>query len=159
LKRLSGRERTFSTIINHTISKQIVQLAKSECKGIAIEDLTGIRFSANKKGKKFRTRIGKWNFNQLRSFLTYKCLLNGIKLVVVPPNYTSKTCSNCFHIGIRRGKKFICNNCNSVFDADHNGAKNIALLGASVNKPEGESLMCCKILHLISKVQPSLVIG
>ena len=30
LKRLSGKERTTSTIINHTISKQIVQLAKSE---------------------------------------------------------------------------------------------------------------------------------
>lgn len=159
LKRLSGKERTTSTIINHTISKQIVQLAKSEGKGIAIEDLKGIRFSANKKGKKFRTRVGKWNFNQLRSFLTYKSLLNGVKLVSVPPNYTSKTCSNCFHIGNRQGKKFACNNCNSVFDADHNGAKNIALLGASVIMPEGESLMYCKIPHLISKAQPSLVVG
>lgn len=157
LKRLSGRERTFGTITNHTISKQIVQLAKSEGKGIAIEDLKGIRFSANKKGKKFRTRVGKWSFNQLRQFLTYKALLNGVKLVSVPPNYTSKTCSNCFCIGNRRGKRFTCNNCNSVFDADHNGAKNIALLGASVIMPEGESLMYCKMPHLISKAHPSLV--
>lgn len=159
LKRLSGRERTFGTITNHTISKQIVQLAKSEGKGIAIEELKGIRFSANKKGKKFRTRVGKWSFNQLRQFLTYKALFNGVKLVSVPPNYTSKTCSNCFHIGNRQGKKFTCNNCNSVFDADHNGAKNIALLGATVNLPEGESLMYCKMPHLISKAQPSLVVG
>ena len=136
LKRLSGRERTFGTITNHTISKQIVQLAKAENKGIAIEDLKGIRFSANKKGKKFRTIVGKWSFNQLRQFLAYKAVLNGVKLVSVPPNYTSKTCSNCFHIGNRQGKKFTCNNCNSVFDADHNGAKNIALLGASVIMPE-----------------------
>lgn len=159
LKRLSGRERTFGTITNHTISKQIVQIAKLEGKGIAIEDLKGIRFSANKKGKKFRTRVGKWSFNQLRQFLAYKSLLNGVKLVSVPPNYTSKTCSNCFHIGNRQGKKFTCNNCNSVFDADHNGAKNIALLGASVIMPEGESLMYCKMPHLISKAQPSLVVG
>ncbi len=159
LKRLSGRERTFGTITNHTISKQIVQLAKSEGKGIAIEDLKGIRFSANKKGKNFRTRVGKWSFDQLRQFLTYKSFLNGVKLVSVPPNYTSKTCSNCFHIGNRQGKKFTCNNCNSVFDADHNGAKNIALLGASVIMPEGESLMYCKMPHLISKAQPSLVVG
>jgi IS605 OrfB family transposase len=145
LKRLSGKERTTSTIINHTISKQIVQLAKSEGKGIAIEDLTGIRFSANKKGKKFRTRVGKWNFNQLRIFLTYKCLLNGIKLVDVPPAYTSKTCSNCFHIGNRRGKKFTCKNCNSVFDADENAAKNIALLGASINSPEKPSMLYCQV--------------
>ena len=145
LKRLSGKERTTSTIINHTISKQIVQLAKTEGKGIAIEDLKGIRFSANKKGKKFRTRVGKWNFSQLRSFLTYKSLLSGVKLVDVPPAYTSKTCSNCFHIGNRQGKKFTCNNCNSVFDADENAAKNIALLGMNVSHPEKPSMLYCQV--------------
>jgi len=62
-------------------------------------------------------------------------------------------------MGNRQGKKFTCKNCNSVFDADHNGAKNIALLGASVIMPEGESLMYCKMPHLISKAQPSLVVG
>ena len=160
LKRLSGKERTTSTIINHTISKQIVQLAKSEGKGIAIEDLRGIRFSASKKGKKFRTRVGKWNFNQLRSFLTYKCLLNGVKLVAVPPAYTSKTCSNCFHIGNRQGKKFTCNNCNSVFDADENAAKNIALLGMNVNHPEKPSMLYCQVHSFLGlKPIPSLCVG
>lgn len=158
LKRLSGKERTTSTIINHTISKQIVQLAKSEGKGIAIEDLKGIRFSANKKGKKFRTRVGKWNFNQLRSFLTYKCLLNGVKLVDVPPAYTSKTCHNCFHVGSRQGKKFTCNNCNSVFDSDENAAKNIALLGTNfVNSPEKPSMLYCQVHSFLGlKPIPSL---
>lgn len=145
LKRLSGKERTTATIINHTISKQIVQLAKSESKGIAIEDLKGIRFSANKKGRKFRTRVGKWNFYQLRGFLTYKSQLNGVKLIVVPPAYTSKTCNHCLHIGNRQGKKFSCNNCNSVFDADINAAKNIALLGTSINRPEKPSMLYCKV--------------
>lgn len=160
LKRLSGKERTTSTIINHTISKQIVQLAKSEGKGIAIEDLRGIRFSANKKGKKFRTRVGKWNFNQLRSFLTYKSLLNGVKLVDVPPAYTSKTCHNCLHIGNRQGKKFTCNNCNSVFDADENAAKNIALLGTSVNSPEKPSMLYCQVHSFLGlKPIPSLCVG
>jgi len=147
LKRLSGKERTTSTIINHTISKQIVQLAKSEGKGIAIEDLKGIRFSANKKGKKFRTRVGKWNFNQLRSFLTYKCLLNGVKLVVIPPAYTSQTCSVCKHIGtkensFRKGKKFACTNCSNIADADVNAAHNIAAWGVAVNTPEKNNMFC-----------------
>ncbi len=160
LKRLSGKERTTSTIINHTISKQIVQLAKSEGKGIAIEDLKGIRFSSNNKGKKFRTRIGKWNFNQLRSFLTYKSLLNGVKLVDVPPAYTSKTCHNCFHIGNRQGKKFTCTNCNSVFDADENAAKNRALLGTSVNSPEKPSMLYCQVHSFLGlKPTPSLCVG
>ncbi|MCF8339665.1 MAG: transposase [Chitinophagaceae bacterium] len=160
LKRLSGRERTTSTIINHTISKQIVELAKSEGKGIAIEDLKGIRFSSNNKGKKFRTRVGKWNFNQLRSFLTYKSLLNGVKLTVVPPAYTSKTCSNCFHIGTRQGKKFTCKNCNSMFDADENAAKNIALLGMNVSHPEKPSILYCQVhMFLGLKPNPSLCVG
>lgn len=155
LKRLSGRERTTGTIINHTISKQIVHIAKSEGKGIAIENLKGIRFSANIKGRKFRTRMGKWNFNQLRSFLTYKALLNGVQLVSVPPSYTSKTCSNCLCIGSRQSKKFTCNNCNSVFDADENAAKNIALLGMNINHPEEPSVLYCKV-HLHLGLNPSL---
>jgi IS605 OrfB family transposase len=160
LKQLSGKERTTSTIINHTISKQIVQLAKDEGKGIAIEDLKGIRFSSNNKGKKFRTRIGKWNFNQLRSFLTYKCLLNGVKLVDVPPAYTSRMCHNCLHIGNRQGKKFTCNNCNSVFDADENAAKNIALLGASANSPEKPSMLYCQVHSFLGlKPIPSFYVG
>jgi len=147
LKRLSGKERTHGTIINHTISKQIVQLAKKQEKGIAIENLKGIRFSAKSKGKKFRTRIGKWSFYQLRQFLTYKSLLNGVKLIAVSPAYTSKTCNNCFNIGNRQGKKFTCNNCNSVFDADVNAAKNIALLGQIVNLPEKPSMLYCTMHH------------
>lgn len=145
LKRLSGKERTTSTIINHTISKQIVNIAKETGKGVAVEDLKGIRFSVQNKGKKLRTMVGKWNFNQLRTFLAYKCLLSGVKFVVVPPAYTSKTCHNCLHIGDRKGKNFTCNNCNSVFDADENAAKNIALLGMNVNHPEKPSMLYCKV--------------
>ena len=109
LKRLSGRERTTASIINHTISKQIVQIAKEENKGIALEDLKGIRFSSLKKGKNFRTRVGKWSFNQLRQYISYKAILNGVQVVLVNPRYTSKTCSNCHHIGNRKGKIFECN--------------------------------------------------
>jgi putative transposase len=132
-------------LVNHTISKQIVQLAKSEGKGIAIEDLKGIRFSANKKGKKFRTKVGKWSFDQLRQFLTYKSLLNGVKLVSVPPAYTSKTCHVCYHIGNRVGKSFKCNNCGSDIDADFNASKNIALLGMNVSHPEIPSMLYCQV--------------
>ena len=147
LKRLSGKERTHGTIINHTISKKIVELAKSEQKGISIEDLKNIRFSANKKGKKFRSKVGKWSFYQLRQFLFYKCQLSGIPLIVVPPAFTSKICSTCFNIGNRNGKIFTCNNCNSVFDADYNAAKNIALLAVPINEPGKSALYCSIALH------------
>lgn len=143
LKRLSGRERTTATIQNHTISNSIIKSAKEQCKGIAIEDLTNIRFTSIRGGKKFRTKISRWNFYQLRSFLTYKAALNGIKLVVINPAYTSKTCSSCHHVGIRVNKSFKCNNCGNSMDADVNASINIATLGAAVNQPEKSDIWSC----------------
>lgn len=145
LKRLSGKEKTHSTIVNHTISKQIVQSAKYQGKGIAIEDLTGIRFNSKRRNKKFRTKLSKWNFAQLRSFLTYKAQLNGVPLIAVPPAYTSKTCNSCKTIGKRTNKVFKCTNTNckvDSIDADFNAAQNISLLGLSINQPERNDMFC-----------------
>ena len=162
LKRLSGKERTTATIINHTIAKSIVKSAKEQGKGIAIEDLTNIRFTSKRRNKKFRTKLGRWSFGQLRSFLTYKAALNGVKLVVVEPAYTSKTCSVCHHIGDRNNKSFKCNNCRNNMDADVNASLNIATLGAIVNSPfEKSNDMCCSIAHVYSGLKPipSLCVG
>ena len=159
LKRLGGRERRFVTISNHTISKQIVAKAKEENKGIAIEDLSKIRFTAKPKSKAQKTELNRWSFYQLRQFLTYKAFLNGVKLAVIPPAYTSQTCSVCLHIGKRVSKKFTCENCGNVSDADENAAKNISAWGCVVNQPERESMLYCTVHHLISKAQPSLVVG
>lgn len=148
LKRLSGREKTTATIQNHTISKSIVKSAKEQGKGISIEDLTNIRFTSKRRNKKFRTKLGKWNFSQLRSFLTYKSLLNGVPLVVVNPRYTSQTCNECKHIGKRTNKVFKCVNENckvDTMDADINASKNISLLGAIVNKPERCDMYSCSV--------------
>jgi IS605 OrfB family transposase len=142
LKRLSGREKRFVFINNHTISKQIITKAKTEHKGIAIEDLSGIRKTAKPKSKQQKTELNRWSFYQLRIFLTYKALLNGVKLIAVPPAYTSQTCSICNHIGKRNGKNFSCENCGNIADADYNAAKNIAAWGCSVNQPEKSTMFC-----------------
>lgn len=145
LKRLSGKERTTATIINHTISKSIVQSAKMQGKGISVEDLTNIRFTSKRRNKKFKVKLGRWSFGQLRSFIDYKARLNGVKFVVVEPAYTSQTCSVCHSIGTRKNKSFTCKNCGNDMDADLNAAKNIATLGAAVNQPEKSGMYC--ILH------------
>lgn len=148
LKRLSGRERTHASITNHTIAKQIVQIAKEENKGIALEDLKGIRFSSLKKGKKFRSRVGKWSFNQLKNYITYKAALAGIPVVLVEPRYTSKTCHKCHHVGSRNLKVFECTNSKckvDTIDADINAAKNISLLGETVNFPERCDMYSCSV--------------
>ena len=156
LKRLSGKERTTATILNHTISKSLVKSAKEQGKGIAIEDLTNIRFTSKRRNKKFRTKLGRWNFGQLRSFLEYKSLLNGVQLVVVEPRYTSQTCSCCKHIGKRTNKFFKCTNQNcevDVLDADYNASLNIASLGrAYVNHAEKSTMYCS--LHSYSGLKP-----
>lgn len=145
LKRLSGRERTTATIINHTISKSIVKAAKEQGKGIAIEDLTGIRFTSKRRSKKFKTKLGNWSFHQLRYFLEYKAKRDGVKLVVVNPAYTSKTCSSCYHIGDRRNKAFKCKNCGHNEDADINASKNIATLGGIIACPERCNMYSCAV--------------
>lgn len=160
LKRLSGRERTFASVTNHTVAKQIVAEAHESQRGIALEDLSGIRFSANSKGKKLRTRIGKWNFRQLREYIEYKARRRGVPVVLVNPRYTSKTCHRCKRIGKRQGKSFACDNCGNNMDADHNAAINIATLGAAVNQPEGSNMWCCKVHCSVPKPIPSaLAVG
>ncbi|MEN9225196.1 MAG: hypothetical protein Q6L60_00205 [Thermostichus sp. HHBFW_bins_43] len=49
LQRLSGRERRFQSGVNPPISKSLVQTAKSNQAGIALEDLTGIRERINQQ--------------------------------------------------------------------------------------------------------------
>ena len=149
LKRLSGKEKTTANIINHTIAKSIVMSAKEQGKGIAIEDLTNIRFTSKRQNKKFRTKLGKWSFADLRNKLEYKALLNGVKLVVVPPAYTSQTCHNCNYIGKRINKVFKCTNKNckvDIIDADINASHNIASWGLSINLPEKSTMYCS--LHI-----------
>lgn len=162
LKRLRGRERRFATIVNHRISKQVVAKAKEEHKGIVIEDLKNIRWGMNSKrrNKTFRRRSNSWSFHQLRSFLEYKCKMNGVQITVIPPAYTSQTCHECGHIGIRTGKHFRCVHCGNVADADVNAALNIATWGY-VNTHERWELLSCPIHdgYSTSKAHKSLVCG
>ena len=149
LKRLSGRERRFQQWLNHNISKQIIGEALASASIVAIEDLTGIRDRTNQqpRSKTERRRSNSWAFYQLRTFLEYKGIKEGVEVVVVPPAYTSQTCNYCLHIGLRTNKQFKCTNktCGWLGDADFNGAKMIELWGCSVNQPRGSQLLSCTI--------------
>jgi putative transposase len=145
-KRLSGKEKRFQKHINHEISRQLVNNAVASSRAISLEDLTGIRERTNEqpRTKQERRKSNNWAFYQLRQFLTYKCLLAGVPLILVNPAYTSKSCHKCLHIGNRNGKSFRCVNlnCNWKGDPDLNGAKNIAALGRTINTPGGSGLAC-----------------
>ena len=146
LKRLSGRERRYQTWLNHNISKAIISEAKQTQSFVSIEDLTGIRGRTNSqpRNKTERRRSNFWAFYQLRTFLEYKGISEGIEVIAVNPAYTSQSCHCCLHIGVRTEKRFKCSNkvCGWIGDADENGSKMIALLGLSVNQPRGSWLSC-----------------
>jgi len=56
---------------------------------------------------------------------------SGVEVIAVPPAYTSQTCHQCLHLGLRSGKVFKCGNCSWHGDADLNGAINILYLGVA----------------------------
>ncbi len=94
LKRLSGKEKRFQTLVNHTISHRIVTKAQNKNQVIALEDLTGIRDHTNQqsRSKKERRLSNSWAFFQLRQFLIYKAIKHSVKILFVEPRYTSQMC-------------------------------------------------------------------
>ncbi len=150
LKRLSGREKRYQKWVNHNISKAIISEAQETSSAVAIEDLTGIRERTNQKprNKTERRRSNSWAFYQLRTFLEYKGIKEGVKVIAIPPAYTSQTCHCCNHMGIRTNKSFKCSNSNCGWegDADDNASEMIAKWGRSiVMRPGGSEILSCRI--------------
>jgi IS605 OrfB family transposase len=128
LVKLRSREAGFHAHTNHVISKHIVRKAKDTERGIAIEDLGGIRERATVR-KAQRSTLHGWSFAQLRKFITYKALLAGVACVAVDPRDTSRTCPSCGCIdkASRRSQaEFACTACDFAAHADWVGARNIA---------------------------------
>jgi putative transposase len=135
-KRLRDREARFRRDVNHCISKHLVRLAKDTERGMALEDLQGIR-ERTRLRKRQRARHHSWGFHQLRSFLQYKAHLAGVSVVVVHPQHTSQSCSACGHVakGNRKDQEtFRCQLCGYSLHADLNAARNIRAR-ALVNAP------------------------
>ncbi len=149
LKRLSGKEKRFQRHINHVISKTIILDAKKSNSIIAIEDLTGIRERTNQqpRSKTERRRSNSWAFFQLRQYLIYKGLINGVEVLPVPPRYSSQTCYCCMHLGLRSGKKFKCTNsiCGWHGDADENASYVLSIIGGVVSLLRGSDELSCAI--------------
>jgi len=144
LQKLSGKERNFKKNTNHTISKQIVQEASRQRKGIAIEDLSGFRKTVSKEQN---DRFGKWAFGELATFIQYKAKIAGIPVFAVDPRNTSRTCSRCGHCEKKNRKsqsEFKCLRCNFRCNADLNAAMNIAARAAS------NSLLCPVATTIVS---------
>jgi IS605 OrfB family transposase len=139
LTRKSGQEALFRSHANHVISKKLVAAATGTRRGIALEDLTGIRRRVEKRFRREqRPRVSSWSFFQLRQFITYKAALAGVPVALVDPRDTSRTCAECGHCAKENRKsqvEFECVNCHHVNNADFNAAINIGRR-AVVNQPQ-----------------------
>jgi len=127
LKKLAGREARFRTIENHRIAKHIVKKSKDTGRGIALEDLRGIRDRVTVR-KAQRAQHAGWSFFQLRAFVAYKAALAGVALRIVDPRNTSRTCLCCPCVDKRNRKsqaEFVCVACGFAANADFVGAVNI----------------------------------
>jgi IS605 OrfB family transposase len=135
LKKNRGREKRFQRDTNHKISKALVKKAASSRKALAIEDLTGIRQRVTVRREQRNARHT-WAFSQLRQFLTYKAAWAGVRLVLVDPRNTSRTCSACGH-GEKANRQsqasFCCQRCGMQMNADYNAA--ITISRAAVKPP------------------------
>ncbi|AJF65736.1 RNA-guided endonuclease InsQ/TnpB family protein [Streptomyces vietnamensis] len=130
-RRHAGKEARRARDINHKISKCIVAEAERTGRGIALEDLSGIRERVRLR-KPQRATLHSWPFHQLSTFIAYKAKRAGVPVVYVDPAYTSQECSRCHHIDRRNRPSqavFACRACGFVEHADLNSSHNIAARG------------------------------
>lgn len=125
LKKIKNRESRIVRDLNHKISRKIINIAEENKCNIKLENLKGIR-NTTKTRKSFKYALNSWSFYQLQQFIKYKAKQQGLQVLFIAPEYTSKSCSKCGHIGNRNDKSFKCPFCGHVDHADAQAAFNIA---------------------------------
>ena len=144
LRKLSGKQARFQAHTNHCISKAIVLDAERTGRGIAVEELTGIRDQVTGRRKQ-RARLGNWSFRQLRAFLEYKAKRSGVPVIAVDPRNTSKGCSACGCIDAKNRPNqatFSCVSCGFTMPADLNAAQNIRSRASAIVTKRKSSQTC-----------------
>jgi len=137
IKKRSKKEHRFTTNVNHTISKRVVEKAKGTGRGIALENLSGIRDRITVR-KSQRRQQHSWAFSQLRRFIEYKARLAGVVVKLVDPKNTSRTCPVCGCVDKHNRPSqslFSCVSCGFSSSADTVAASIIAGRVA-VNQPD-----------------------
>jgi IS605 OrfB family transposase len=137
LKRTARREAAFRRDVNHGISKKLVASATDTLRGLALENLEGIRQRTPFRQAQ-RAKMSGWAFAQLRSFTEYKARLAGVPVALVDPKHTSQECSACGHVSRNNRRSqalFSCKKCGFSANADYNAACNIRSR-ALVSAPE-----------------------
>lgn len=141
MRKRRRKESLFARNVNHVISKELVAKAKDTERGIALENLQGIRERITVRKAQRRVQHS-WAFSQLRCFIEYKARLAGVPVVMVDPRNTSRKCPICGHIDkVNRPTRdlFQCVSCGFAGPADTIAAENIRRV--AVNQPNVAGLL------------------
>ena len=128
LRKLAGKQRRVQAHINHCVSKALVGDAERTGRGLALENLKGIRARVTARSSDQRARLGNWGFAQLGGFVAYKAGRAGVPVHYVDPRNTSRACAACGCIDKRNRPNqatFKCIGCGHEAPADLNAARNI----------------------------------
>jgi IS605 OrfB family transposase len=168
LRKTACREARFQRDINHIVSKALVARAKGACNALALEDLTGINARTRVRHADRQQRMS-WAFSQLRQFVAYKAQAAGVRVVLVNPCDTSRTCSRpacgfCHERNRPDQAHFRCLQCGFTLPADWHAARTIAAR-AAVNQPivlpplAFERGLCPPATAIASTSPPAVAVG
>lgn len=127
LKKRARREQRHVAHVNHRIAKTVVADAERTGRGIALEDLAGIR-ERTRVQRHRRAAHSSWPFHQLEEFVVYKAVRAGVAVLKVDAHYTSQRCPRCGHVSRRNRRTrdhFCCVVCGLAGPADHIAAVNV----------------------------------
>ena len=74
----------------HHVSKRIVEIAMEYNALVVLEDLSKLRNRAN-GSRRFNKKLSLWSYRRIQSYVHYKALIEGLRVVYVDPRGTSKT--------------------------------------------------------------------
>lgn len=135
LAKRKRKESRHARNVNHIISKQVVEKAKGTGRGIALEELGGIRDRITARKAK-RRQLHSWAFADLRTKICYKAQRAGVPVCLVDPRNTSRKCPACSHTeksNRRTRDQFECKSCGFSGPADAIASENIR--AAAINQP------------------------
>jgi putative transposase len=127
LRAISRKQARYQKHVNHCIAKAVVLEAERTSRGVALEELKGIRQRVTARSNQ-RARLDNWSFAQLGAFLTYKAKRAGVPVCFVDPRNTSRQCAACGCINKKNRTNqatFSCVSCGHAANADTNAATNI----------------------------------
>jgi len=124
LKRLGKKLKNRNLNFARDVAKKLC--AWSGKKAVLVfEQLNTSGFKKHITKKYLRRRIDSWPSGIVRRAITSKAEMLGIGIASVSSRYTSKLCSRCGLLGIRKSEKFNCPHCGFKEHADINAAVNI----------------------------------